>query len=494
MATAAHRRHWRAGRTALLTAALCRGVLAMMASLLLWSLLPVALGWHVTVVMSGSMEPALRPGDVVASRSVPARQVRPGQVLLVDDPDHAGRLRLHRLATIRPDGALVLRGDANRADDSTPVRRDAVRGVGTLRVPFAGSPAYWLRTHQVGPLAGGAVILLLLLGGACAWRDEDDRSPDDVDDDDHVDDADGTTGPGEGPDAEAEAEGKDAEIRRAAFARRPVRLAMIGAATLVLAVIAAGAPALAAPFRGTTGNPASTWAAATAFPSPCQDAVRADAPYLYYPLEETTGTVAADASGNQRNGTYSSTGVSHGEPGPCPTGAASATTLSGAGMISTSQRIGAPGPATFTEEIWFRTTDYRGGSLIAYANTQTTTPSQYDRQLYLDNSAHVLFGVYTGSVTTIAGSRQYNDGAWHLATATLSAEGMKLYVDAVLVASNSLVRTAENAAGYWRIGKSNFSGWTSPPTSQGLIGSISGAAIYPTALSPAQILAHYNAR
>lgn len=485
-----NRRHWRAGWTVMLITALCRGVLAMLVSLLVWSLIPVALSWHVTVVMSGSMEPALRPGDVVASRPVPVHEVRPGQVLLVDDPDHAGRLRLHRLAKIHHDGTLTLRGDANAADDSTPVQRNAVHGVGALRVPFVGSPAYWVRTHQPTPLVGSAAILLLLLAGACARRDEDDE-----------DDNESPEGTGNGSTTESQpdplepatvSEYDDTDIRRAAFAGRPARLAAIGAVTLALIGVTAGAPALAAPFKGSTSTPVNNWSAADIF-SRCGAAALTDKPSFYYALDETSGTSAVDSSGNQQNATYSSTGVSHGASKPC-SDTRSVTTLNGSGIISTSQKIAAPGPTTFTEEVWFRTTDNHGGSLIAYASTQTGTPSQYDRQLYLDNSAHVIFGVYTGSVKTITTTRQYNDGAWHLAAATLSGSGMKLYVDGALVTSDKSVTTAENAAGYWRIGNSNFSGWTSTPSSQGFIGSLSGAAVYPTALSADRIVAHYAAR
>lgn len=39
-------------------------------------------------------------------------------------------------------------------------------------------------------------------------------------------------------------------------------------------------------------------------PSPYRGVVLADGPYAYWPLNETGGTVAADLSGNNRNGTY----------------------------------------------------------------------------------------------------------------------------------------------------------------------------------------------
>ncbi|MFC6705687.1 signal peptidase I [Flexivirga alba] len=474
-----HRQQWRTGRFALLIAVSCRGLLAMLVSLLVWSVLPVALGWHVTVVMSGSMEPALRPGDVVASRPVSVQQVRPGQVLLVDDPDHAGRLRLHRLVRINPDGTLTLRGDANPAADSTPVRRSAVRGVGSLRVPLVGSPAYWAQTHRSGQLVEGAAALVLLLAGACAWRDEEDDSDGDSRDD---------TGDGSGieahPDAPtagnappAEVPEDESSIRRAAFAGRGARLAGIGVLTfgLIGAGIATGPAALAAPLTANTSS-SSTWAAATSFAG-CSPAVMTDKPYAYYRLAETSGTTAADASGNGRNGTYSS-GVTHNAGGPC-SDASAAATFTGSEMVSTTQQIALG--STFTEEIWFNTTAPKGGSLIGFANTPTGSAS--DPQLSVNSASRLVFAVPTssGSVTvTSPGPKKYNDGAWHLVVATLSSAGMQLYVDGVSVASNSSTTTMTSTTGYLQMGN-------------GFPGSLSGAAFYNTALSAAQITAHYNA-
>jgi len=81
------------------------------------------------------MQPRINPGDVVSARPVPSGSLQLGMVLLVDDPDHPDRLRLHRLVRFSPDGRLILRGDANPHEDSSPVDRQAVHGVGSLRVP-----------------------------------------------------------------------------------------------------------------------------------------------------------------------------------------------------------------------------------------------------------------------------------------------------------------------------------------------------------------------
>lgn len=146
------------------TAALCaRTVLATLAGLLVWAVLPAVVGWQPTVVLSGSMQPAIRTGDVVVTRELPPGELRPGHVLLAEDPSGSGGLLLHRYDSSE-DGAIVLRGDANEAADSAPVTAEAVHGVGVLRVPWVGLPYAWLVGAQYLPLA------LTLLGLAACVR------------------------------------------------------------------------------------------------------------------------------------------------------------------------------------------------------------------------------------------------------------------------------------------------------------------------------------
>jgi signal peptidase I len=161
---------FRGGWTAFFVTAAARGFLVMLVGMLLWSVVPVVGAWQSTVVMSGSMTPRILPGDVVLVRPIPPDQVRPGQILLVEDPDRAGRLRLHRLVEISDDGRLVLKGDANAADDSTSTPADAVRGIAALRVPTLGLPALWLSEGRAAPLVATAVGLLGLGVGATLFR------------------------------------------------------------------------------------------------------------------------------------------------------------------------------------------------------------------------------------------------------------------------------------------------------------------------------------
>jgi len=146
-------------------ATLARGVVATLLGLALWAAAPAVIGWQPTTVMTGSMEPRLTPGDVVVSRPVHADEVRMGKVLLADDPDQPGHLRMHRYVDEGPHGTLVTKGDANPQRDSTPLEPAAVHGVAFLRIPFVGSPIVWIREGEwprVGLLALGLVAVLAL--------------------------------------------------------------------------------------------------------------------------------------------------------------------------------------------------------------------------------------------------------------------------------------------------------------------------------------------
>ncbi len=115
----------------------------------------VGFGWSPVVITSGSMEPLIRPGDVVLT-SDPQVTVAPGTVITFEDPARQGSLTTHRVVSVQDDGAYRTRGDANRAADSTPVPPEAVVGVGRLLVPMVGLPLLWL--------SGGLLLFVIWLG------------------------------------------------------------------------------------------------------------------------------------------------------------------------------------------------------------------------------------------------------------------------------------------------------------------------------------------
>ena len=448
---------WRQSWAALCVATAARVALGVLAVLLLVSLVPVVFGWQSTVVMSGSMAPAVQPGDVALVRPVDTADLAPGDVLLVEDPSVPGDLLLHRLVAVEA-GGLRLRGDANAVADSALVAPTAVRGAAALRLPYLGRPALWAAEGRTGPLAAGALALGALLALALVHRPADpDRD---------------TTTPGSRP-------------RR----RLP---ALLAAATAVL--VLPGMTGTGAVFTATTESPRVTFGMARYWT--CPEAVGAKAASYHYRLQEwsssaVTNTGTAGAGGNATLGG----GVSFGAAGPsCGAGNDQAVRLDGyTGSIWGNQAV--VNPQTFTLQIWFSTTTTRGGKLIGFGNGASGSSSgQYDRHIYLTNSGQLVFGVYDGATRTVTSGSSYNDGQWHLATATFSpTTGMALYADGQRVGANAAVTAAENYTGYFRIGYDNLNTWPTAPLSHYFGGSLAHASVFPTVLTATEIADQFTA-
>jgi signal peptidase I len=90
--------------------------------------------------------PAIHAGDLLITRVVPARTVRPGDVVTFADPTREGRSVTHRVVSVSGDRELefVTRGGANGASERWTVEADDT--VGRLRValPSAGRTIAWL--------------------------------------------------------------------------------------------------------------------------------------------------------------------------------------------------------------------------------------------------------------------------------------------------------------------------------------------------------------
>ena len=452
---------WRRGWTALVLSVLSRVLLGALALLLAASVLPAVIGWQSSVVMSGSMAPTLAVGDVAVVRPVEAADLRAGQVLLVDDPDVPGQLRLHRLVAVQA-GGLQLKGDANPAADGSLVDPAAVHGVVALGLPLVGEPAVWLAERRLVPLAGTALALAALLALALVHRRPDENSP-----------------------AEPPAAGPVTRGRRPL--PRALRRGTVLGAVVVVSVTLPGA---AATFSDTTATPALTFPVAPWWT--CADvagSTGAKAPG-YFRLQETGGRTAVNtgSAGTAANATISASGVTYRVGGPnCGSDDDRAFRLDGStGSLWTTNLVS--NPQTFSLQLWFSTTTGRGGKLIGFGNgSQGALSGSYDRHVYMTNTGQLVFGIYSGTTYTVASPRTYNDGGWHLVTATYSGStGLRLYVDGALAASGS-APAAENTSGYWRIGGDNLNTWPSAPTSNYFSGSLAQVSIYGSVLTTTQV-------
>ena len=132
--------------------------------------LPMPFGVGLSVVLSGSMEPALSVGDLLLIREADSYEV--GDIIVYQ----SGSLAVvHRLTSLDGDRA-VAKGDANNtADEPIPVTE--IRGRVTAALPMIGYLILALKT-PLGILLTLALAVLLLESG---YRREKRRAADEQD-------------------------------------------------------------------------------------------------------------------------------------------------------------------------------------------------------------------------------------------------------------------------------------------------------------------------
>ena len=138
---------------------------------------PLAFDARPLVVLSGSMEPALRTGDVSVVRSIAPLDARPGDIVTFRDPDNAERLITHRVRAMRVQGDAVVfrtRGDANNVSESWRVPASGEIGRVIYRIPKLGWALAYARSKGLFVLLlGSALALLVVLELTAIWRPED---------------------------------------------------------------------------------------------------------------------------------------------------------------------------------------------------------------------------------------------------------------------------------------------------------------------------------
>ncbi len=200
-------------------------------------------------------------------------------------------------------------------------------------------------------------------------------------------------------------------------------------------------------------------------------AVQSANPDFYWRFNDSPGAaVAADSSGNGSVGkltsapTFGAQGVIAGNAG--------AKFGPSSGAVTEQRAVS--NPNQFTTSAWFKTTTTRGGRIIGFGTGANGNSGSYDRMIYMRNDGKLDFGIWSGSARLVTSPTALNDGQWHQVTGTLGADGLKLYVDGKLVASNAAYTAGSNITGYWKVGGD----WTWNSSSQYLDGIIDEAAVY----------------
>jgi len=237
--------------------------------------------------------------------------------------------------------------------------------------------------------------------------------------------------------------------------------------TLALALVATSA--LAAPVF-----------AATDYSS----AVLANNPLVYYHLDEASGSVAADASGNAVDGTYSAGGVTNGVTGAFAAGDVAAVTLKSgtvtAGLSGTAQ----------TAELWVNPSARTAQTLIQHGDPNgdgwaigiapTTVPRGGKRKLFFQSngiSVNSKLGLATGVWTMV-------DVIWSSAdTAHVK----------FLINGGAITKSLATPAGWTQPGPASNTALQIGPGAGGGGTSFDEVALYTGALTAGQVAAHYAA-
>jgi hypothetical protein len=237
--------------------------------------------------------------------------------------------------------------------------------------------------------------------------------------------------------------------------RRSFRFALAG--TLLLAT---AAPALAGPYAA---------------------AVMADSPYAYWRFNETSGTVAADSSGNGIGGTYVNT-PTLGQAGPLaePGNTAVRFTRSSSEYMNVAATFGGAGWNQVTVEAWVNL----ASSSSDFQAIVSSLGLNFVHLQVFGVGGNVVFGTGGDAILPILTPAQTT--GWHHVALTAKAGEQRLYLDGNLIGSaasplGDVIAATPIRVGAGYSGGRFFDGW------------IDEVAIYRSALSEAQIDAHIAA-
>jgi signal peptidase len=145
---------------------------------ILWLIAALVFGLSIIVFKTGSMAPTMPTGSAAVTRSIPASEIRVGDVVTVPVPGKTLPVT-HRVYSVKPyaavpgDRILVLKGDDNLTPDQIPYTVGRVKLV-IFAVPGAGTA---LAILQTAPFVGVATLLVASLLFWAFWPSGGSATP-----------------------------------------------------------------------------------------------------------------------------------------------------------------------------------------------------------------------------------------------------------------------------------------------------------------------------
>jgi RHS repeat-associated protein len=213
--------------------------------------------------------------------------------------------------------------------------------------------------------------------------------------------------------------------------------------------------------------------------------VLGDTPGLYYRLNDSM-SLAADSSGNGRDGQYNTGHYIQGQGGALVGDADTSTTFNSyccdyAGYASSLSASGLPiGSASRSVELWFH--NDRDGQLLTYGVGGTR--ALLSLRLVNGNQLAVVTG---GDDKYFTAPYAIENSSWHYVVLTYDGSvGLSLYLDGQSLGTQNLAGTLNTGSNNLIVG-SNVGGWGTL-----YAGGLDEVALYPAALSATQVSNHFT--
>lgn len=252
-------------------------------------------------------------------------------------------------------------------------------------------------------------------------------------------------------------------------------------------------PVLINPSRYASGGGLSAYAAA----------VLADSPYVYYPLDETSGTTMTDLSGGARHGTYTNGPTLNQSPGISTGKSVNFVRQSSAQYGEAPAGTGGIFNSTaMTIECWFKTSNViRASEQKCLVGRIAAIFGFEGWELAIGSDGKLSF-LFTASGGSVIGSfpktpSAVDDNSWHYCAATYSdaSDTIKLYLDDPAsgpVATATATNASRSNNDTLHIGMDRTGSGGAPFARYD--GNLDEVAYYKAELAQANLAAHYAAR
>ncbi len=210
--------------------------------------------------------------------------------------------------------------------------------------------------------------------------------------------------------------------------------------------------------------------------------VLADTPLEYYRLDDPSGTIGADSSGNSRSATYAGT-YTQASAGALPNDPDKALYVNGATLTGPDTAL-PMGNGTRTIEAWVNTTGSGVQAIAGYGTAATR--SLFDLRLNGSNQVGV---VTWGDDKYFAAPYSLTNGQWHQIAATYDGTTVVVYVDGQSIGQSTFgsgLGTQSNGSGFV-VGKDS---WT---CCESFVGTLDDVSVFDSAVSSSRVLAHFSA-